>query len=148
MRPIIALFIMTLFANTCFSQTSQTVAVVHNTTFTDHNDPHSEGGSAHVKPDYSFYHSLLAIEQLTHHLRNNTQYPDIMVENAVEGTIVVKVKIDTLGKIKQAKVVKSPNAVFDKMILQSVAEIKEIDFQQSRYEGKQVVYVPIKFSLN
>jgi TonB family protein len=145
MKSISALFILILFANTAYLQSSQAVAVLHKTTF---KDPHTDGGSAHVKPDYSFYHTLLAVEQLTHHLRNNTQYPDIMVENAVEGMLVIKVQIDEMGKIKHTEVVKSPNAAFDKIVLQAVAQIKEIDFQQSRYEGKQVVFVPLKFSLN
>lgn len=145
MKPIHALFILMLFANTAYLQSSQVVAELQKTAF---EDPHTEEGSAHVKPDYSFYHTLLAVEQLTHHLRNNTQYPDIMVENAVEGMIIIKVKIDTMGKIEAAQIVKSPNAAFDKIVLQSVAQVKEIDFQQSRYEGKKVVFVPLKFSLN
>jgi TonB family protein len=147
MKPIHALFILMLFANTAYLQSSHTVATLYKpkTTFAD---PHTEGGSAYVKPDYSFYHTLLAVEQLTHHLRNNTQYPDIMIENAIEGTLVVKVEIDEMGDIKHTLVVKSPNAAFDKIVLQSVEQIKKIDFQQGRYEGKQVVFVPLKFSLN
>lgn len=145
MKSISALFIMTFIVSTSFSQSGQVVAALANKTYTD---PHTTGGSAHVKPDYSFYHSLLAVEQITQHLRTNTEYPTTMVDNAIEGMVVAKVWISERGKIKKAEILKSPNKIFDQFVLSTLQSFTEIEFQQPRYEGKQVVFVPIRFSLN
>jgi TonB family protein len=145
MKPFSALLILILFSNTCFSQTNNQITAASNKVFTD---PHLENGSAVVKPDYTFHHTQLAVKQLTDHLRNNTEYPTTMVENTIEGIVVAKVWISSLGKIKQTEIVKSPHKVFDQIVLDTLKSFSEIDFQQSRYEGKQIVFVPLKFSLN
>ena len=145
MKYIKALLILVFFSNTCFSQTNNQIILASNKVFTD---PHLKNGSALVKPDYTFHHTQLAVKQLTDHLRNNTEYPKTMVENTIEGTVVAKVWISTLGEIKQTEIVKSPNKIFDQAVLDTLKSFSEIDFQQSRYEGKQIVFVPLKFSLN
>jgi TonB family protein len=74
-------------------------------------------------------------------------YPEAARKDSIEGTVWLKVYIDETGKVIQASVQKSDNAMFNEP---AIAAAKQWTFKPVMQEGKQVglwVSIPYKFKL-
>lgn len=141
---ITSFFVLVLAFNLSFGQSSQALAKVNQKTF-------EKSLSTHKKPNpnntLSLEHSKTAVDQIKKRLANNLVYPETMLENGLEGQVVLKVNIDRKGKIKQVNIAKSVNAYFDNATLAAMKQVKSIDMKGKSYFGATTVYVPIQFSI-
>ncbi len=100
-----------------------------------------------VNPNLAMEHSQTAVAQIKAHLIETVEYPEEMLENTLEGQVVVKVLISKTGKIKKTSIAKSFNEGFNEAALKAMKSIKSLELSSKFYSGASVVYVPIKFSL-
>ncbi|WP_020571656.1 energy transducer TonB [Neolewinella persica] len=87
-------------------------------------------------------------QQLLVKLTNAVTYPELAQEYAVEGTVVILLKLDRLGKVTERKVIKGLGFGCDEAALAALDSLP--DWNPARAEGKLVassVYVPLKFRL-
>ena len=131
MKTIITITLFTLFATTTFAQASAQV---------DKMNDKSHSITAQ-KPKVE--HSQAAVTQLRKYLAENLDYPASMINNGVEGIIVVEVKIMENGKIEAAKIKKGLHATLDSAVLKTMHKLKKIDTAKNLYEGVATVYVPV-----
>jgi TonB family protein len=74
-------------------------------------------------------------------------YPEEARKNGLEGTVYVKIWVDTEGKAKEAVILKSDDAIFNQASLDAA---KQFQFTPASKDGKPVavwVSVPFKFKL-
>jgi periplasmic protein TonB len=79
--------------------------------------------------------------------RVNPTYPEEAKKKGLEGTVYVSLWVDREGKIQEAKVLKSDNAVFEKPAIDAA---KQWNFSPALKNGKPVdvwLTVPFKFKL-
>lgn len=76
-------------------------------------------------------------------------YPETAIKKDIQGIVVVQFTINTLGRVVNAKVLKSVDAVLDKEVLRVVSMSPK--WQPARWRGKRLethYTLPIKFILN
>lgn len=141
---IASVLILVLAFNLSFGQSSQVVAKVHQKTFEKNlKTPKEELSNSAASLD----HSKAAVAQIKKLLVQNLVYPEQMLENGMEGQVVLKVDITPNGKIKEASIAKSINIYFDKAALSAIKGIKALHLKGGKYSGVATVYVPINFSI-
>ncbi|MFT6743287.1 MAG: TonB family protein [Paraglaciecola sp.] len=91
--------------------------------------------------------NLSIVKQLTNHLSETVEYPEIMLENQIEGTVWLKLTISNKGAIVQSKIIKSPSIAFDKQVMKAVDSFVSNEVQSSDYKSFRNVNVPIYFYL-
>jgi TonB family protein len=87
-------------------------------------------------------------QQLLAKLTNAVAYPELAQKYAVEGTVVILLKLDRLGKVTERKVIKGLGFGCDEAALAALDSLP--DWNPARANGKLVdssVYVPLKFRL-
>ncbi len=142
-KSISSFLVFCLFTSFCCAQSTASISSLDKKTA-----PATTSAKKSEKAiDYSDEHSRFASMQLRNYLTKNTAYPKTMKENCIEGMVVVKVFISSKGKIKKSEIVKSPHAVFSQSVLETMSKVNAIGIHQRVYQGKPIVYVPIKFSL-
>jgi protein TonB len=75
------------------------------------------------------------------------EYPEEAMKNGIEGTVYVKIWVDTEGKVRDAVIAKSDNELFDKA---SISAAMQFRFTPAMKDGNPVsvwVVVPIKYKL-
>ncbi len=144
MKTIHAACFLLLLANSCYLQNPQTIAST---------DQHVMNRLMFIKlqtedqPEPLLAHTLEAVRQLTAHFFEQIQYPGILEENGIEGQVVLKITMNRNGGIDCAEVLKSPHVYFDREVLRVIQLFDGVSIDQEAYRGKQVVYMPIKFTL-
>ena len=139
---ILSILTFLLVANQSFSQASVAVAKVDKKMITD--SPVKVDKKSPASP---LEHSQTAVLQVKTHIIENVVYPKQMMENSIEGQVVVKVLISETGKIKGYQIEKSPNKAFDEAVLKAMKAVKVIKVNGKQYKGVNTIYVPINFSL-
>lgn len=140
---IISVLVLALIANLSFAQTSRSIAKVDQKAFEKDLSTQKEKTSKLA----SLEHSKMAVSQIKKMLVENMVYPEEMLENGVEGQVVLKVLITNKGKIKDASIAKSLNPYFDNASLSAMNNIKTLKLDGKKYDGVGTVYVPIQFSI-
>jgi TonB family protein len=87
-------------------------------------------------------------QQLMAKLSKAVAYPDLAREYAVEGTVVVMLKLNRRGKVTERKIVKGLGFGCDEAVLAALDRLP--NWNPARAAGKRVdgiVYVPMKFRL-
>ena len=133
MKTIITIALFLLAANLSFAQTSLASLEAAN--------------KIEIDPNYMPESSQFVIDQIREYLIKNVDYPELMINNSIEGTVVVKVLLSKDGKIHQSKIAKSLHSTFDTEVLETMKKIQKIDTRDHKYKAAYAVYVPIKFSL-
>ena len=74
-------------------------------------------------------------------------YPEEAMKNGLQGTVYVKILVDTEGRVKDAVIAKSDGEIFNQA---SIDAAKQFQFTPAMKEGKPVsvwVVVPFKYKL-
>lgn len=74
-------------------------------------------------------------------------YPEMAVEQKIQGTVYVKASVDEKGNVVAVKVMKGVHALLDSA---AVRAVRDTPFSPGMHEGKAVkseVTIPIKFEL-
>lgn len=142
----ISILIAIIFAFINFSQ-AQTIAnqsslILENLTASIVESPVEKIGK--VIPELG---NLSVVKQLTNHLSKTVKYPEIMLENQIEGMVWLKLTISDKGAIVQYKIVRSPSIAFDKQVIKAVGSFVSNKEQLSDYESFINVNMPVYFSL-
>lgn len=75
-------------------------------------------------------------------------YPEIAIKNNTQGIVVIQFTINTVGRVVNAKILKSVDALLDKEVLRVVSMSPK--WQPARWRGKRLethYILPIKFVL-
>lgn len=141
---ITSILVLVLAAHLSFGQSSQAVAKIDQTAFEKNLSTDKK-----TNPNNALYleHSKNAVDQIKKRLVNNLVYPETMLENGLEGQVVLKVNIGQKGTINEVDIAKSVNTYFDKATLTAMQRIKTINIKGKNYFGAGTVYVPINFSI-
>ena len=127
-------------AFTCFSQSGDSyrepIAVAM---FISHADAKT--------PDNSRAHNQAATAQIKSHIYKNITYPELMVEYATEGTVMVEVSIANDGAVTGSVILESPSASFDAVVLKAMKTFGAIDTKGFDNAGVSKIIVPIRFRL-
>lgn len=91
--------------------------------------------------------NLSIIKQLSNHLAENIEYPDMMLENQIEGTVWVNVTISESETIVTTRIVNSISAAFDAEVLKAIDSFPQIDDQLADNQAIKNVKLPVYFSL-
>ncbi len=141
---ITSIFTLVLVAHISFGQSSQVVAKIDQTAIEKNLSTDKKNNP---KNALSLEHSKTAVDQIKKRLANNLIYPETMLENGLEGQVVLKVNIGPKGTINEVNIAKSVNTYFDKVTLTAMQSIKTIHIKGENYFGASTVYVPINFSI-
>jgi TonB family protein len=141
---ITSILVLVFLTTLSFGQSSQVIAKVDHKT--------SEKNLEFKKADKpssvtSLEHSKMAVAQIQKRLVENLVYPERMLENGIEGQVVLKVIITSKGKISHTSIAKSVNAYFDQATLAATKNISGIDLKGQKYQGVSTIYVPLNFSI-
>lgn len=140
MKAIYTIAILILAANLSYAQSTGESQITEEKVLAEAPD-----AAAH---DYSYEHGQAAISQLRVHIVENIVYPERMIENGIEGTVVLAVSIAQDGTIEESKIVKSFSSSFDQAILKTLQTMEAIELDGRPYQGGQTIHFPIQFSLN
>lgn len=80
-------------------------------------------------------------------LQGNLTYPTVALENDIEGTVYIKVKIDESGRVKDVQVVRSTNDIFNNSALEAVRKTTFSPAIQNGYPIPMSLTFPVKFKL-
>lgn len=92
-------------------------------------------------------HTESATKQLKSYLANSLQYSDMLIENGIEGEVLVTVNIATDGTLMGFTILESPHAELTKMVEQVLENLKAVNFKNHWYRGLNQVEIPLNFSL-
>ncbi len=87
------------------------------------------------------------IKQLKSYLSKQLKYSEIMVENGIEGQVIVQVDIATDGSINSYKVINSPHTEASTAILKTLEGLKKINIKEDTYYGYKKIRIPVNLSL-
>ena len=121
---ITSILVLAFVTTLSFGQSSQAIAKVDQKAFEKNIKSNKEDASNSVS---SVEQSKMAVAQIKKLLAENITYPDQMLENGIEGQVVLKVNITSKGKINHTSIAKSKNTYFDKAALAAMKNITKID---------------------
>lgn len=85
--------------------------------------------------------------QLSQHLAEQLKYSSLMRDYGLEGKIVIEVTLSNTGEISNTKVIQSPHAHMEDIILKAMEDLKTIATEDNLYYGNKRIRVPVSFSL-
>lgn len=85
--------------------------------------------------------------QLSDIITTHVTYSDILVDNAVEGTLLLKLTFTNTGGIAAIQVVESPHTLLSNMVLKAIDTVGLDSFENELYYGPEAIIVPISFAL-
>ena len=112
MKKILILTALFASTNFCFSQSA---ASLHAPLAKAVNLSFGEADESDAVAD-----SQAAIAQIKAHVVNNMEYPELMIQYGIEGTVVVGVSISEDGQISKTGIVRSPSQQFDSTVLEAM----------------------------
>jgi TonB family protein len=144
MKISILIAITFVFTNFSSAQTfaNQSSITLENLTASIINTPTKTLVETKVEPN-----NLTIVKQLTSHLSETVEYPDIMLENQIEGTVWVKLMVSATGEILESHVIKSISMEFDREVLKAINSFIADTHQSGDDEGIKNVKIPVYFSL-
>lgn len=92
-------------------------------------------------------HTDSAEKQLKNYLAHSLKYSEILVENSVEGKVMVVVNIAADATIGSFTILESPHAEITKMVEEALENLKAISFKDQWYRGEGQLEIPLNFSL-
>lgn len=87
-----------------------------------------------------------AIAQIRAHIAQNISYPDQAIAYGTEGIVVVEVKIDKQGMVKETSLVKRLAAPFDLAVMNALKNLDRIELSNEKYSDLSTVHIPVRFT--
>ena len=92
-------------------------------------------------------HEKAATDELERFLNEHLTYPELVLEENLEGSLVIRVQLNKRGKIQQLTVVANElPAAFEIAALTALEDLNKITYGRGRYLGSKIIYVPVRFS--
>lgn len=92
-------------------------------------------------------HTESAAKQLKNYLAISLQYSDLLIENGIEGEVLVTVDIANDGTLTGFTILESPHSEVTKMVTQAMQNLTAVNFKNHLYRGLNQVVIPLNFSL-
>ncbi len=80
--------------------------------------------------------------------KTTAAYPEDAIKKGLEGEVIVKVTIDTTGKVEKAEVVKSTNKIFNEPAIKAAMKFKFTPAMIGKKKVKVSMNIPFEFKLN
>lgn len=87
------------------------------------------------------------VQQLTNHLSKTVNYPEVMLENEIEGTVWIKLTLSETGMITQSRIIESVSGAFDKEVRNAMDLFVQNEGNVPDSQIVRNVSVPVYFSL-
>lgn len=100
-----------------------------------------------VKNVYSNIQCVSVLNSFKNYALNNVRYPEHLVDYGLEGTVHVAIIIDEAGQIDNMQIVKSFSKYFNETVLAQLEGLKTLDILKKSNCGRQMMYLPVRFSL-
>ena len=87
-------------------------------------------------------------EAIAHFLRETITYPEVAIENAIEGIVVIAIKVEADGTISNVKVTEPLFAPIDQLVLANAKKLPRL--APAIFNGQAVtkeLLIPVQFSL-
>ncbi len=92
-------------------------------------------------------HTHSAEKQLKNYLSGTLEYSDILIENGVEGELIVVVDLAVDGKLASFSILKSPHGEVTKMVSNALQNLTAVNFKNHWYRGSNQIEIPLRFSI-
>jgi len=87
-----------------------------------------------------------ANNELTKHIATNLEYPEYIREFGMQGTSLVRFRLDETGKIISKNIITSMGAAFDNAIMNSVKDLKSVSpIYKNGVATAYAIVVPVRF---
>ena len=134
------LLIIALFTFTIVSSQNELASLIPSTNETIEN-------KAKDKNLYSEA-TTLAGKQIIDFVQQELTYPKTLKDYRIEGRILIDFLIDQNGNIVQTKIKKGINDEFDRLVLESLDQLKYIQTNHSLYYGAKSIRIPVDFKFH
>ncbi|TAJ12631.1 hypothetical protein DMA11_12100 [Marinilabiliaceae bacterium JC017] len=80
-------------------------------------------------------------------LYNKIEYPDISIENGIQGLVIIKMTVKPSVSIVESKLIKGVDPWIDKSVLKAIKSIEFRILHELKAINELTFYIPLKFEL-
>lgn len=139
---ITSILVLVFTVNLSLAQSSRVIAKIDQKVI--EKEPRLERGGQSDSV-LSVIHSNTAGDQIRKSLLKNLVYPELMLDNCMEGQVILKVAITYDGMISHISIAKSANSYFAQATIAASVNLERIDLDGQKYRGVPTIYVPLDF---
>ena len=132
---ITSILVLVFTVNLSLAQSSRVIAKIDQKVI--EKEPRLERGGQSDSV-VSVIHSNTAGDQIRKSLLKNLVYPELMLDNCMEGQVILKVAITNDGMISHI-------SIADQAAIAASVSLDSIDLGGQKYRGVPTIYVPLDF---